>query len=56
VQSRLSVERISWALSEGGAVPAYAVTGIDYPFRFIDRTDFVSQLTAAAAAGYFLTN
>jgi len=56
VQSRLSVERISWALSEGGAVPAYAVTGIDYPFRFIDRTDFVSHLTVAAAAGCFLTN
>lgn len=54
VQSRISVQRISWVLSEGGAVLGCAIAGVDYLFRFIDRTDSVSQLTAAA--GCFLTN
>jgi len=54
VQSRISVQRISWAIIEGGAVLGCAIMAVDYLFRFIDRTDFASQLTAAA--GCFLTN
>lgn len=54
MQSGISVQRISWALSEGGAAPGCTITGVDYLFKFIDGTDFVSQLTAAA--GCFLTN
>ena len=43
-----------FTLTEGGVVPGCAITGVVYLFKFIDRTDFVSKLTAAA--GCFLTN
>ena len=54
VQSRIYVQKISWVFSEGGTVPESAITGVDYLLKFIDRTDFLSHLTAAA--GCFLTN
>jgi hypothetical protein len=53
VQSKIYVQRISWVLSEGNAIPGCAITGVDYLFKFIENTDFVSQLTVVS--GHFFT-